>query len=190
MFLDVKFETLTYAAHETDCSVRASAPEIMGRSTPPQGGSSPTPLSGAFLQLWLWMSLQVMGCLAMCGLQRRIPDSTPQHIFVVPSADPDTPKGAIRVNRSILRKLRRLERLKPEVFLEKDEPLPDFVKAFSPTQFLDYMIRTKNWSRVRVHNLRKGTWNKLRRAVVRLGLQAGLAGSSDTATCNAILTPD
>ena len=131
-----------------------------------------------------------MECLAKCGLHRHIPDSTPQHIFIVPSADPDAPKAAVRVNRSILRKLRRLERLRPEAFEEKDEPLPDFVKAFSTNQFLDYMIRTHNWCRVKVHNLGGGTWNKLRRATAKLSGQDNSARLNMAVLCNAILTPD
>ena len=190
MFLNVKFEALTYAAHETDYSVRASAPGISGRSTSPQGELSAAPISEAFLKLWMWMSLQVMGCLGKCGLQKAIPDSTPQHIFVVPSNNPDAPQGAVCVNRSILRKLRRLERLRPESFYEKGVPNPAWVKALSPNQFLDYMIRVHKWCRVKVHRLGGGTWNKLRRATAKLGLQMDLVSVPLATKCQALLSPD
>ena len=131
-----------------------------------------------------------MGCLTKCGLQRPVPDSTPKNIFVVPSADPAAPKGAVRVNRSILRKLRRLERLKPEVFLEKDDPLPDFVKTFSPLQFLDYMIRTQNWVRVKMFGLGETLGERGLRRARALGLQGDWASLNMAAPCNAILAPD
>ena len=193
MFLGVKFETLTYLAHETDYSVRASAPAILGRPTYSSefgGEAVSAPVSNAFLQFWMWMSLQVIECLAKYRPQKAIPESTPSHIFIVPGKTPDAPRGSVRVNRSIMRKLRRLKRLRPEAFQEKDEILPDWVKALSPNQFLDYMIRARKWCRVKVHRLGGGTWNKLRRAAARIGMRSGLARQSKTAPCNAILTPD
>ena len=136
------------------------------------------------------MSLQVMECLAKYRPQKAIPDSTPKHIFIIPGATPDTPRGAVRVNRALLRRLRRRERLRPEAFQEKDEPLPEWTQALSPTQFLDYMIRAHKWCRVRIHRLGKGTWNRLRRVTARLSGQGSLARQSKAAHCNAILTPD
>ena len=193
MFLDVKFETFTYLAHETDYSVRASAPAILGRPTSSSGLNGEAvsaPVSHAFLRLWMWMSLQLIECLAKYRPQKPLPESTPSHIFIVPGKTPDAPRGSVRVNRSILRKLRRLERLRPEAFHEKGEPLPDWVKALSPNQFLDYMIRAHKWCRVRVHGLGGGTWNKLRRSAARLDLRVGNARQSKAMPCNAILTPD
>ena len=193
MFLDVKFETLTYSAHETDYSVRASAPAILGRFTSSSGLNGEAvsaPVSHAFLRLWMWMSLQLIECLAKYRPQKAIQESTPSHIFIVPGKTPDAPRGSVRVNRSIMRTLRRLERLRPEAFQEKDEILPDWVKALSPNQFLDYMIRARKWCRVKVHRLGGGTWNKLRRAAARIGMQSGPARQSKAALCNAILTPD
>ena len=193
MFLPVKFETLTYLAHETDYSVRASAPAILGRPTSSSELSDEAvsaPVSNAFLQLWMWMSLQLIECLAKYRPQKAISESTPSHIFIVPGKTPDAPRGAVRVNRSIMRKLRRLERLRPEAFQDKGEPLPDWVKALSPNQFLDYMIRARKWCRVKVHRLGGGTWNKLRRSAARLSVQGSSARQSKAAHCNAILTPD
>ena len=189
MFLNVTFETLTYSAHETDYSVRASAPAISGRSDLNVEAVS-APISNAFLQFWMWMSFQVIECLVKCRPQKPIPDSTPTHVFIIPSASPDAPRGSVRVNRSIMRKLRRLERLRLEAFQDKSEPLPDWVKALSPNQFLDYMIRARKWCRVKVHRLGGGTWNKLRRAAAKIGMRSGLARQSKAALCNAILTPD
>ena len=189
----MKFETLTYLAHETDYSVRASAPAILGRFTSSSefgGEAVSAPVSNTFLQLWMWMSWQLIECLAKYRPQKAIQESTPSHIFIVPGKTPDAPRGSVRVNRSIMRKLRRLERLRPEAFHEKDEILPDWVKALSPNQFLDYMIRARKWCRVRVHRLGGGTWNKLRRSAARLSVQGSPARQSKAPPCNAILTPD
>ena len=43
-----------------------------------------------------------------------LPVSQPSHIWHVPTAKLDAPHRAVRVNRSILRKLRRLQRLHPQ----------------------------------------------------------------------------
>ena len=194
MFLDVKFETLTYSAGDYP----ASAPAISGRSTPSSGGElSAAPLSKALLSFWIWMRFHVVGCFAKPALRKTIPDSTPGHIFVVPSVNPDAPQAAVRVNRAILRKLRRLERLRPEVFTQKADLLPKWVKNLTPGQFMDYMIRTQNWCRVRCFGLSRcrGRSRRRRRRVfkarrsqphaVYLALYLGRAAS-----CQALLAPD
>ena len=136
------------------------------------------------------MSLQVIGCLAKYGLQERISDSTPSHIFVLPNANPDAPQRTVRVNRSILRKLRRLERLRPEAFLETPEPQLDWVKALSPAQYLDYMIRTQKWCRVKVHRLDETLRDRLRRVIRTLSLQGNDICLSMAMNCQALLSPD
>lgn len=171
----------------------ASASQIPGRSD--VGGEAVSaPLSVAILQFWMWMSLQVSACLELTTslAKSALPKlaSKPSHIFVLPSADPSAPQQAVRVNRSIMRKLRRLERLRPDVFLKKPEPLPDWVRDLSPTQYLEYLIRVHRWSRVRSYRLGAKWRDKLRHAVEGLVLQ-GDAGSLRWAlTCNALITPD
>ena len=181
----MKCKTFTYSAHVTDYSVRASAPFRMGRlraslevaKTPVQMSA---PVSALYLQLWIWMQLQIAACLARVSLPR-IVCSQPQHIFVLPTETDDAPRQAVRVNRAMARRLARIARLRPEAFTDKTSNPPDWVRALPAGQYLDYMIRVYKWNRVRVFGLSTRGRRANKGGVVSFGMPA---------FCNAILTPE
>ena len=193
----MKFETLTYSAVPTDYSVaNASVPTILGRLESLQGSVSPeralsaAPLSAGVLQFWMWMSLQISACLAKCSPARQAV-SEPSHIWQVPSANSDAPERTVRVNRSMSRKLRRLQRLHPPSYFDG----PAYRSAgersdLSETQYLELIIRRYRWSRTQVYRLNPTRRDLMWQAVRWAGLQGDALCLLKPATCLALLSPD
>jgi len=87
----------------------------------------------------------------------------------------------LTMNRRIRRKLARLQRLgrlgMPTLRVHE----PSEEDELSPAQYMEKMIRTRKWSRVRIFGLNRGRRVPNRGGVLTLGLAA---------SCNAILTPE
>lgn len=120
-----------------------------------------------------------------------LPVSQPSHMWHVPSAAPNAPARAVRVNRSILRKLRRLERLYPPSYFDGPAYRPEGARPdLSESQYLEYMIRLHRWSRVRTHGLGLRRRDRMLRVIACLDLQGAAASLGLSGICHAPLTPD
>ena len=80
--------------------------------------------------------------------------STPTHIVHIPSSEPDAPRKAVRVNRAMMRRLRRLVRLRGASYFDGPS-VGDECRRLGLTlrQYQDYLIRCQGYSRVRVYGL-------------------------------------
>lgn len=196
----MKCETLTYSAYAAGYSVVCRpAPSIMGRSSlasagePSDGGgvssALPGPLSHAMLRLWLWAHFQISGCVekAKDSIAAALVRS---RIFELPCSDPEAIPTCIKVNRSMLRKLKRLERLgRAQAF----ETLPHemaAVEGLSPTQYLEYMIRHQTWSRAKVYGLGPSLREKIRAAMTATALRGSADHLARLEHCAAPISPD
>lgn len=185
-------ETFTYSAHKTDYSVCCAAGPNEAPSAPPQGVFSAGPLSPLIVQLWMWMQCYVSGVITLgSGLKLKPMSSQPSHIFRLPSSGPCEPPRAVRVNRSMMRKLRRLQRLQPAIRFDGPAYRPIGTRPdLSDAQYLEYMIRRHKWNRVRIHGLgerRSVALFKSMTAKRLLGFATKLAAPL---MCHAPISPD
>ena len=138
----------------------------------------------------MWIQWHLSGALETFTQPKYIV-TQPSHIWVAPSANPDAPVRAVRVNRSIMRKLRRLQRIHPPSFFDKPAYRPEGTREeLSMSQYLEYMIRKNKWSRVRVHKLGLTRADLMQRSVGLLCLQGDSAILAMAASCNAPMSPD
>ena len=197
MVLNVKFETLTYSVSPFEGA--ASAPLILGRSEGSQpessaaisaSGPAATPAAdkqnkASFAaQIWLMLSFQIFAYFSF--VTKRLPKPR----FVMQYGDDEGPMRAVRLNRSLKRKLARMQRRglvgSPHLRAEESQ----FEDALSPTQFLEHMIRTRNWSRVRVYHLGLTRKDRRRIAVIWADLQGCRKAIAESLMCRAPLCPD
>ena len=179
----MKFETLTYSAHVTDYSVRASAPGISGRSHPPRGGFLPTSLSDFASRIWAWMNLQISSCLSG-GETHQIVE------LCLPDYDPSEPGIIVTLNRSVLRRLRRYERQRVKGGFEVRAYDFSLKRHLTPGQLSEWMIRTYRWGRTHVYRLNLGSRALMWHAIKSAGLQGDAQCLRRTVLCEAPLSPD
>lgn len=135
-------------------------------------------------QIWLMLSFQILACLS--SIQKHL--SKPR--LVIRYGDDTGPMRKVRLNRAIKRKLARMQRrgLIGAPRLSAEEAQID--ESLSPTQFVEYMIRTKKCSRVRIYHLGWGRKAWRRMAVMWADLQGCGAALAKRLLCRAPLTPD
>ena len=150
--------------------------------------NSSAPLSSVMLRFWFWMQMQFG---ALRATPAREICSEPSHIFHVPSADPEAPPRAVRVNRSMMRRLKRLQRLRPPSSFD-GPTMGDELRRLGLTlaQYIDYMIRRKKWSRVAVHRLGLSRIALMWQAVNDAALQGDGRSLLRAMACNARIEPD
>ena len=150
--------------------------------------NSSAPLSSVMLRFWLWMQMHFG---ALRASPARETCSEPSHIFHVPSADPEAPPRAVRVNRSMMRRLKRLQRLRPPSSFD-GPTMGDELRRLGLTmaQYIEYMIRRKKWSRVAVHRLGLSRIALMWRAVNNAALQGDGRSLLRAMACNARIEPD
>ena len=190
MVLNVKFETLTYAVSPLEGE--ASAPLILGRSedSPAESGHAINPAmdkqnrASLAAKIWLMLSFQILAYFSF------VTKHLPRPRFVIQYGDDEGPLRTVRLNLSLKRKLARMQRrgLVGSPRLRAEESQID--DSLSPTQFLEHMIRTRNWSRVRVYHLGWGRKDLQRIAVMSAGLQGCLKALAQSLMCRAPLCPD
>lgn len=187
MFLNVKFETLTYQAGEIDFSMcPASAPNISGRS---KTYSEAVPAFNMATRIWLMLSVQIMAYYAKVKALR------PRAQLAAKYCAPGEPAGHLipfTLNRRLRRRLARLQRLgriapAQLCIYEADDDEDD---GLSETQFLDKMIRHEKWCRVRVFGLGMTRRALRKMAVMFEGLQGRTASLRRAMACHALLSPD
>lgn len=189
--LNVKFEALTYQAQPTDFSVGCVSGPQVARPTSPQGVVGPASIFDLAVAFWTWMGGYVMYCLS--ALPKR-EASLGQHIVLWPS-----PKGyaapicALRVSRSLARRLRRLRTRGYDD--EDDFNLLRYQKStktdhLSPTQYLEWMIRIYRWGRTKIYGLNLGRAELLWLAVSAATLQGPMGCLQKSISCAAPLSPD
>ena len=183
-------EDFTYSAHEADYSARYAAGPDEALSPSPHGAYSAGPLSEAVIRFWMWMQLQLSSYLEKAAMPRS-PATEPSHIFQLPSSDASAPARTVRVNRSMMRKLLRLQRLYPPSYFEGPS-LGDELKRLNLTmvQYIEYMIRCKKWSRVRVYGLGAVKSKSSGQAQERFRLRGRAINLEMAGRCNALLSPD
>ena len=194
MVLNVKFETLTYSV--SPFGGEASAPLILGRS---EGSSAEsdyavTPLAdkpqsaSLAAQIWLMLSFQILAYFSF------VTKHLPKPRFVMQYGDDDGPLRTVRLNRSLKRKLARMQRRglvgSPRLRAEESQEESQIDDSLSPTQFLEHMVRTRNWSRVRVYRLGLTRKDLRRIAVMWASLQGCRRTLTESQMCRAPLCPD
>ena len=182
----MKCETLTYSARATDFSVACAAGPNEALITPPNGALSAAPISIVLLKFLMWMQCHFRSVLGVVASKPKLA-ADPSHIFVIPNADGSKPARALRVNRSLARKLARLRRIRPASAFDGPAYRPEGTRPdLNETQYLEYMIRKHRWSRVRIHRLGL-SW----REVVKQSENAPCDMTFiRTLICSAIIAPD
>ena len=190
IFKIMNCETFTYSAHETDYSVASAAGPQEAHFYTPHGAVSAAPLSEAVIRFWMWMHMQFAAYLEKASAPRPLA-TEPSHIFEVPSSDVSAPRRAVRVNRSMMRKLRRLQRLHPPSYFDGPS-MGDELKrlGFTMTQYMNYMVRRKKWSRVQVFGLGMRRRDFMGQAFTLLSLRGAAQNFAMADMCHAILEPD
>ena len=216
------FETLTYQTQSTDFSVSCVSGPQEARQKDPQGAPKGEPqeepsaalpagpsnrlMADMAMRFWLWMSKCLGECLAQCLSARPLRGaSRGQHIILWPPlerlAGPDAfaapdcqtaPACALRVNRSLARRLRRLARRcrgEDRFNLLRFQQNSD-ISHLSPGQYLEWMIRVYRWGRTRLYGLNMAS-RELRHRAVRDGrLQGAVSAFGKAGLCAAPLSPD
>ena len=201
MLLIVKVEALTYVALPFEGD--ASAPLILGRpetpseetpsvetpSAEPRHGTGPSKFGpNIAAQIWLLLSFQLLTYFSSLA-NRPMTQCQPQPRLVRHYGSDDGPCRAVRLNRSLKRKLKRMQRrglIGPATLREEDPEMDDL----SPTQLVERMIRARQWSRVKVYRLGFGRRDLRRIAVMWAGLQGCAASLAKGMMCLAPLSPD
>ena len=192
--MNVKFETLTYQAPVADFSVEcASGPQEARDLEPemaPKTTACPARISDVVLSFWLWMSGYVASCLF--GLSLRDKSLGQQIVFWPVLRDGSETLCALRVSRSIARRLRRLARRGPrqEGFSLLGFQASSNTDHLSPAQCLEWLIRVYRIGRTRVYGLNATRRDLMRRAVKGAELQGDALCLGKGALCAAPLCPD
>ena len=190
-------EDFTYSAHEADYSARYAAGPDEALSLCTHGAYSAGPLPEAVIRFWMWMQLQLAGYFEKTAAPRSVSSepshitSEPSHIFQLPSADPSAPARAVRVNRSMLRKLRRLRRVHPPSYFNSPAyrlagPRDDL----STGQYLELLIRLYGWNRVLTYRLGRIKRKSIGISRWRFRLKGRAVNLDMAVICNALLSPD
>ena len=191
-FLNVKFETLTFSAACFERGV--SAPSILGRSSYISAAAlsaapkTSAPISAAILRFWLWMQMQF-------GVLRPRPArkvcSTPSHTFHLPTSEPGASQKSVRVNRAMMRRLKRLIRLRGASYFEGPSVGAGCARlGLTLRQYRDYMIRCRGYSRVRLFSLGLGRRAMMLRSIFCVSLRGDAASLRRAGVCGARLSPD
>ena len=187
MFLNVTCTDVTYAARSCDES-RASAPSIQGRFKPHGEASF---AAHAASRLWVMLSFQIMAYFA------KVRELSPETQLVQQWGGSDESKGPVcqmTMNRRVRRRLAHLRRrgrvVRPKLRLStapKDAPND---KGLTVYQYIDKMIRTQKWSRVKIFNLGLKEKERLDEIFKFPGLQGCAASLHRAMMCNAPISPD
>jgi len=182
----VKFETLTYQAPLTDFSVGEALGPNEAPLTSPKGEISPAYFSHIAGWLWAWMSHQI------CAYLTAVMSGNPKARLVQMPATAigsDEPLRVVRLNRSIKRKLARLERRNPlgervmAIYEHEDS-------GVSPAQYMERRIRTERIGRTRIYGLNLTRLELIIHAVKSAWLQGHFAKLCNLGVCAAPLSPD
>jgi len=142
------------------------------------------------LRFWFWVQMQLSALRdkpAREGGSTPV-QSTPTHIVHIPSSEPDAPLKAVRVNRAMMRHLRRLVSLRGASYFDGPS-VADECKRLGLTlrQYQDYLIRRMGYSRVRMHGL---GWAMVLQSIFCEALQGDAASLRRTGICAVRLSPD
>ena len=180
---------------------------ILGRSSCSPAALSPAlnlsgqntsgPLSAAMLRFWVWMQMQISALRDKPGREPAREggstpvQSTPTHIVHIPSSEPDAPRKAVRVNRAMMRRLRRLVRLRGASYFDGPS-VGDECRRLGLTlrQYQDYLIRCQGYSRVKMHGLGWDRGARMMRSIFCGLLQGDAASLMRAGLCGARLSPD
>jgi len=182
-------ETFTYSAHETDYSVARAAGPYEALVPAPRGALSAAPVPLAVLKLLMWMRWYVSGVLETFAAPK-LSASQPSHIFRLPSTNPAVPARCVRVNRSMLRKLRRIQRLRPQDFDGTAYRPAGTRPDLSNSQYLEWMIRKYKWNRVRIHRLGGRRSVALFKCLTARKFRGNSACVGRALLCHAPISPD
>ena len=117
--------------------------------------------------------------------------SMPSHIVHMPSTNPDAPRKAVRVNRAIMRRLRRLLRLREASYFDGPSVSDECARlSLTLRQYREYLIRCQGYSRVQMHGLGWGRHARMLRAILCGLLQGDAASLMRADICAARLSPD
>jgi len=117
--------------------------------------------------------------------------STPTHIVHIPSSEPDAPRKAVRVNRAMMRRLRRLLRLREASYFDGPSVSDECARlGLTLRQYREYLIRCQGYSRVRVYGLGWGRLAMVLRSIFCSVLQGDAASLMRAGVCAARLSPD
>jgi len=157
------------------------------------GSNLSGPLSAAMLRFWFWVQMQLSALRdkpAREGGSTPV-QSTPTHIVHIPSSEPDAPRKAVRVNRAMMRRLKRLVRLRGASYFDGPS-VGDECKRLGLTlrQYQDYLIRRMGYSRLRMHGLGLGRHARVLRSIFCGLLQGDAASLMRAGIYAARLSPD
>jgi len=140
------------------------------------------------LRFWVWMQMQFS---ALRDKAAREVCSMPSHIVHMPSSNPDAPRKAVRVNRAIMRRLRRLLRLREASYFDGPSVSDECARlGLTLRQYREYLIRCQGYSRVRVYGLGWGRLAMVLRSIFCSVLQGDAASLMRAGVCAARLSPD
>ena len=183
----MKCETLTYAARSCDES-RASAPSISGRFEPHGEASF---AAHAASRLWVMISFQIMAYFA------KVRELSPETQLVRQWSSSDESKGPVcqmTMNRRVRRRLAHLRRrgrvVRPKLRLSTAPKEASTDNHLTVYQYIDKMIRTQKWSRVKIFNLGLKEKERLDEIFKFPGLQGCAASLRRAMMCNAPISPD
>ena len=187
MFLNVTCTDVTYAARSCDES-RASAPSRLGRFERIGEASF---AAHAASRLWVMLSFQIMAYFA------KVKELSPETQLVRQWGGSDEREGPVckmTMNRRVRRRLAHLRRrgrtVRPKLRLStapKETPTDNNLTAY---QYIDKMIRTQKWSRVKIFNLGLKERERLDEIFRFPGLQGCTASLRRAVMCNAPISPD
>ena len=190
MVLNVKFETLTYAAGPTDFSVGGASGSQDARSTSLRGRFSAARLSVAMGAFLIRLAAYFQGCLP------RLPRMASQERLTVidtAMAESSGPLQIVTMNRALSRRMRwlikrgRVERSgKMRLATAADKARCNL----TPGQFNEYMIRVDGVSRIRLYHLGLSRHVRRLRSITCAGLQGDALCLGKAAICLAPLMPD
>ena len=149
------------------------------------------------LRFWFWMQIQLSALRDKAGREPAReggsppPQSTPTHIVHTPSSEPDAPRKAVRVNRAMMRRLRRLIRLRGASYFDGPSVAGECKRlGLTLRQYQDYLIRCQGYSRVQMHGLGLGRRARMVRSIFCGLLQGDAASLMRAGICAARLSPD
>ena len=187
MFLNVTCANVTYAARSCD-ERRASAPSIKGRFEPYGEASFAAHMAS---RLWVMLSFQIMAYFA------KVKQLSPKTQLVQQWGSSDESEGPVckmTMNRRVRRRLAHLQRrgrtVRPKLRLStapKEAPTDNHLTVY---QFIDKMIRTQKWSRIKIFNLGLKERERLDEIFKFPGLQGCAASLRRAVMCNAPISPD
>lgn len=187
MLQNMKCETITYKTQPAEISAECvSGPQEARCLEASLKACRAAHFSETMRYLWAWMSAYFSGLMSEISCGAGV-FKNPRTVIYVATGDADAPLAMVKLNRSILRRLRRLTRhgvpIDPahsfDLTAYQTEPCPSESGAYC-----EYMIRVYRIGRTAIYGL-----NTRRRDMMRMNLRRE-PKVLPMAVCNAPLSPD